>query len=142
MFGKNIDFCKPVEILTVGVSILMNYKEIESLKSLLMHLVMRGCKLKNNDSSVNGKIVGMGFRPYWTNPVDSKIEKLEFNYQDNCGQIMPFNLYDVIGYKVVFQDGEEFEDSQNVTLDMHVFSTQKSRETEPYENVRIFLTGE
>jgi hypothetical protein len=78
----------------------MNYKEIESFKSILLQMVKQGCSIKNDDFSVDGRVAGVGFKPYWTYPTDSKINKLEFNILDNRGRIAPFYLYNIIGCDV------------------------------------------
>lgn len=117
----------------------MNYNEIENLKSVFMHLVKKGCRLKNEKLSIDGRIIGIGFKPYWTNPSDTKIDKLEFNYQNNSGKIEPLYLHNVIGYDVVSHDGGEHENIRNITVDLHVYSEAKNRESEPFEKVRISL---
>lgn len=115
----------------------MNHKDIESLKFTLTNLVRQGCKLTCEAYGVDGRVVGVGFRPFWTNPVDSKIEKLEFNFIDNYGRIMPFYLYNVIGYDVVSRDGPRLDNPKNISLDMHVFSPNKQRDANPHDKIRI-----
>ncbi|MDP4180425.1 MAG: hypothetical protein Q8942_04950 [Bacillota bacterium] len=116
----------------------MNYKEIEALKYTLSNMAMRGARIKNNDFKVDGKIVGVGFKPYWSNPYDTKIEKLELNVLDNNGRILPFNFYHIIGYDIVSYDGKEFRSSDNVSIDIHVYSPVSNR-NENYDKVRVDL---
>ncbi|MCX7708479.1 MAG: hypothetical protein N2484_01370 [Clostridia bacterium] len=117
----------------------MNYREIENLKTVITQLAKKGCRLTSNDYGVNGRIVGIGFKPCWTNPVDSRIERLEFNCQDGSGSIIPFYLYNIIGFDIVSLDGEELDNSKKITLDMYVLSTERIKEMEGFERVRINL---
>jgi len=68
----------------------MNYQEIEKLKAVLTKMMKKGCMLMIPAYGAEGRIVSIGFRPYWTNPGDSKIEKLEINFVDNRGRVVPF----------------------------------------------------
>jgi hypothetical protein len=120
----------------------MNYKEIESFKSILLQMVKQGCSIKNDDFSVDGRVAGVGFKPYWTYPTDSKINKLEFNILDNRGRIAPFYLYNIIGCDVTAQDGVSLDKSKNLKLDIHVFSPSKVRDSEPYDKISIQINME
>lgn len=120
----------------------MSPKEIETLKLALSNMARQGCGIRNETYGVNGKIVGIGFKPYWTSPVDSKIEKLELNILDNYGRIMPFNFYHVIKYDVVSFDGKRLEDSKNISLDIYVYSPDKNRDEESHEKIRLDIIGD
>ncbi len=119
----------------------MNYKDIEFLKSTLTSLVKQGCTLEIPSYGVGGRVVGIGFKPYWTNPVDSKVERLELNFMDNYGRLTPFNFYNVTGYDVVSRDEDKAAGLRNICLDIHVYSPGKSRDEEPSEKVRLNLAG-
>jgi hypothetical protein len=115
----------------------MDYKQIESLKMALINLAKQGSSLKIPLYNIDGRIVGVGFKPYWTSPLDSKIDKLEINYVDRLGRVIPFRFYNIIGYDVISNDGRDYDSMKNVSLDIHVYSPDKSRDEEPYEKVRI-----
>ena len=132
--------CKGLLFMGQGVMPVMNHKEIESLKATLARLVGHGCKMKNDVYGVNGRVVGVGFRPFWTNPADSKIEKLEFNFVDANGRVRPFYLYNVIGYDIVSYDADRLDNSRNISFDIHVYSPNKGRDEEPYDKIRIDIT--
>lgn len=119
----------------------MNYKEIESFKYSLLNLVRKGCQVHIPEYGVRGRIIGVGFKPYWTNPVDSKIEKLEFNILDNHGRLIPFNFFNVIGYNIVSYDGRGIDEADNLSIDIHVYSPNKANEKEPGDKVRVDITS-
>lgn len=118
----------------------MNYKEIDELKSVLTNLMKKGCTFMVPSYRMSGKIVGIGFKPYWTNPGDSKIEKLEINFVDRTGRVIPFDIYNVIGYKVVSLDGKSIDDAKNISLDIHLYSNVKSRNLEECDTLRLEIS--
>ena len=120
----------------------MNYAEIERLKLTLTNFTRRGCGIRLPAYGVEGRVVGIGFKPYWTNPVDSKIDKLELNIMDNYGRVVPFNFNYVTGYDVLSQDGRQFEDSKSVSLDILVYSPDKARQEDSSQKVRLEITVE
>lgn len=120
----------------------MNYKQIENLKLALLSLARQGCRLDIPSHGINGRIIGVGFKPYWTSPVDSKIEKLEINYIDGSDRIVPFSFHNIIGYDVISNDGTGYESMENACMDIHVFSQSKSRDEESIEKVRIEISKE
>jgi len=90
----------------------MNYQEIEKLKAVLTKMMKKGCMLMIPAYGAEGRIVSIGFRPYWTNPGDSKIEKLEINFVDNRGRVVPLCIYSIIGYEIVSFEGRSLEDAK------------------------------
>jgi hypothetical protein len=122
----------------------MNYIDIERLKYALANLVRQGCRIKIPNYGIDGKVVGVGFKPYWTNPYDSKIDKLEFNILDNYGQIFPFYFNYITGYDVLSHDGREFEDSKNINIDIFMYSPNKARarNEESSEKVHIEIISD
>ncbi|NLD45994.1 MAG: hypothetical protein GX660_02180 [Clostridiaceae bacterium] len=113
----------------------MDYKQIEKLKSVMINLSRYGCRLKVPFYGISGRIVGVGFKPFWTSPVDSKIEKLEINFLDDFGKLVPFIFYNIISYDVI--NSEEKGNIKNVSLDIHVCSLNQKRHGDPVEKVRV-----
>ncbi|GAE89649.1 hypothetical protein [Acetivibrio straminisolvens] len=118
----------------------MNYKEIEELKSALTDMMKKGCILTIPAFRTGGRIVSVGFKPYWTNPVDSKIEKIEINLIDSRGRIIPLNIYNIIGYKLAFLDDRNVEDSKNISLDIHSYTNARSRNSEEYDTLHLEIS--
>jgi len=114
-------YCKRDNVKDVSA---MNYREIERLKYTLMNLARKGCELKIPDYGVKGKILGVGFNPYWTNPADSKINKLEFDIIDKSGQIVPVKFNYIMEYNILHHDAERFEDSKGISMDIVIYSPE------------------
>jgi len=115
----------------------MDYKDIEKFKSVMMHLVSKGCNVSIPEYGVYGRLVGVGYKPYWTSPGDNIIKKLELNIANACGQIIQFKLDNVIGYKVVSYDANRPGNPDNLNLEIHFFSPAKTRGTESIDKISI-----
>lgn len=121
----------------------MNYAEIEKLKSILMDMVRHGCSIKIPGQGIEGRVFGVGFRPYWTYLSDSKIDKLEFNIEDSFGRVFPFSFNYVIGYEdITSKEGINREDSKNAILDIIVYSPGKARGNDPCKKIRLEIASE
>jgi len=119
----------------------VNLKEIEVLKSILVQLTKKGCELSDSKIGVYGRIVGVGFKPLWGNPTDSKIDRIEFNYIDTKGAIKQFVIYNIVGYEFVSADGDNLENSHQIALDILIYSPTKTKASEPYDKVHLFLNA-
>ena len=119
----------------------MNYKEIENLKCKLTELLHNSCKIKIPAYGIDGSIIGVGFKPYWTNPIDTRIDKLEFNILDNHGRVIPFNFKYITGYDILPNDDNPNEKFKNFNLDVILFSPNKARGGEVNEKIRIEITS-
>jgi len=78
----------------------MNYQEIEKLKAVLTKMMKR---LYAYDSGLWSRRKNC---KYWIQALldksgDSKIEKLEINFVDNRGRVVPLCIYSIIGYEIV-----------------------------------------
>ena len=45
----------------------MDFREIENLKTFLMERLREGYRMSIDSLGVDGRIISIGFRPYWTN---------------------------------------------------------------------------
>ncbi|MCX7708314.1 MAG: hypothetical protein N2484_00525 [Clostridia bacterium] len=120
----------------------MDYKKIESFKLAILSLAKRGCRIRISSYGIEGRIVGVGFKPYWTVPGDSVIEKLEITYIDQKGRLVPFSFNKIVGYEVISNDGRGYDSMKNACMDIHIFSGKKNRKEEPLEKVRIEISSE
>ncbi|HHV98361.1 MAG TPA: hypothetical protein GXX36_02105 [Clostridiaceae bacterium] len=114
----------------------MNYNEIERLKYTLINLARQGCELKIPAYGIKGRILGVGFNPYWTNPGDSKINKLEFSIIDKNGMIFPVKFNNIMEYKILKNDAERSEDSKNISMDIALY-TPGARDKESSKKIRL-----
>lgn len=117
----------------------MNYREIEEFKSTLMQILKKGCRVKIDTYGIDGKIIGVGFKPYWTNPADSKIDKVEFDILCDNGKIMPFYLQNVIGSHIKAQDGKDLGISRNLCLEIYTYSLSRASDSEPYDKLSLLI---
>lgn len=122
----------------------MNPYEIEKLKSILTQFIMKGCNIqyispKNKSERISGRIVGLGFKPLWPSSTDSKIDKIEFNCLDQKGNLHPFSLYNIIGYEIISYDGDQIEESSRISFDMHIYSSNKAKDKDPFDKIRISI---
>ena len=120
----------------------MDYKKIENLKLALLHLTRQQCRLKVPAYGIDGRMIGVGFRPYWTGPLDSKIEKLEINVAEDNGKIVPFYLHNVLNYEVISNDGRGYDSMKNACLDIHIYSQDQAGEGDSGHKIRLEITGE
>lgn len=120
----------------------MNYAEIERFKFTLTNLIRQGCRISLPAYEVDGRLISVGFKPYWTNTSDWKIDRLEFNIMDSNRRVIPFNFNYVTGYDVLSQDGRRFEDSKSISMDIHVYTPDKTREENSGEKVRLDMSVE
>lgn len=120
----------------------MNYWDIESLKSIMVNIIKQGSLLDIPSFGVGGRVVGVGFKPYWTNLDDSKIEKMELNLIDSIGRVFPFSFYNIVGFDIVSPDSQRMDETGNAYIEIFVFSPNKSREAEPYDKIRVNVTIE
>jgi len=117
----------------------MNYRLIEELKAFFTKAAQKGCIVRIPSHNVKGRIVGVGFKPYWTSPADSKLEKLELNIADPAGRIIPFNFWNVIGYSFVSNDCKSISDSGRTGINIHVYNPFAKKDSEPYDKVLVEL---
>lgn len=122
----------------------MNPRDIEGFKSALMGLLSRGCKVNIPSHGISGRIVGIGFKPYWTGPADSKIEKLELNIFEDSGRLVPFSIFNIIDYKIISRDPEKLDIRQigNLVLEIIFYTPNGSSEEGRGDKVRIELSVE
>jgi hypothetical protein len=117
--------------------ITVDYKAIDELKSEITNLVKDGKFIGISQFRISGKVIGAGFKPYWTSRYDSKIDKLELNILNKSGAIIPFVFNNIVGYEKSLEDLVSENDSSKKYLEIHVFSPNKAREKEPYDKIRL-----
>lgn len=83
----------------------MNFIDIDRLKNLFSELLKKQCTLRSMDLGINGKLIGIGYRPYWTSRQDTKIETLELNFLDSKGIMVPIILRNVVNYELLPKEG-------------------------------------
>lgn len=117
----------------------MNYNQIEKLKSTMINISKNGSRLRIPSCGISGRIVGVGFKPFWTSPADSKIEKLEINFVDDFGNLVPFRFFNIVDYDVVDREDRGKDKIKSISLDIHVCSFNQTINRETVEKVRLEL---
>lgn len=59
------------------------------------------------DLGIEGKLIAIGYKPYWTNRQDSKIETLELNFLSSNGIMVPIILRNVVNYELYPKEGKK-----------------------------------
>lgn len=77
----------------------MDYMDINRLKNLFSDMLKNQHTLKSMELGIEGKLIAVGYKPYWTNRQDSKIETLELNFLSG-GIMVPIVLRNVVNYEL------------------------------------------
>ncbi len=84
----------------------MDYMDIDRLKNLFSDMLRNQYTLRSMDLGIDGKLIAVGYKPYWTNRQDSKIEALELNFYNNQGIMVPIILRNVVNYELYPKEGK------------------------------------
>ncbi len=115
----------------------MNPEQIERFKSLLTLTMRRGCEIQIPSHGFGGKIISIGFKPFWTHPMDTKISGLNLDCLDKRGAIKTYVLHDIVGYEIVSHDGADIMSSKTFSMDVYVFVASKAYSQDPYDKIRM-----
>ncbi len=85
----------------------MDYMDIDRLKNLFSDMLRNQWTLRSMDLGIEGKLIGIGYKPYWTNRQDSKIETLELNFLGSRGVMVPIILKNVVDYELYPKEGKK-----------------------------------
>ena len=85
----------------------MDYMEIDKLKDLFSDMLRKQNILRSMDLGIEGRLIAVGYKPYWTNRQDSKIETLELNFQNSNGAMIPIILRNVVNYELLPKEGRK-----------------------------------
>ena len=61
--------------------------------------------VRSIDLGIDGKLMAVGYKPYWTSRQDSKIEKLELNFLSSRGIMVPLILNNIVDYELLPKEG-------------------------------------
>ncbi len=85
----------------------MDYMDIDRLKNLFSDMLRNQHTLRSMDLGVDGKLMAVGYKPYWTSRQDSKIETLELNFLSSKGVMVPIILRNVVNYELYPKEGRK-----------------------------------
>ncbi|MDF2986351.1 MAG: hypothetical protein K0R50_1861 [Eubacterium sp.] len=78
--------------------------------------------LRSMDLGIDGKLIAIGYKPYWTNRQDSKIETLELNFLSNKGIMVPIILRNVVNYELYPKEGRRNKKYRVNTIELMMLS--------------------
>jgi hypothetical protein len=85
----------------------LDYMDIDRLKNLFSDMLRNQLTLRSMDLGIDGKLIAVGYKPYWTSRQDSKIETLELNFLNNKGIMVPIILRNVVNYEFYPKEGRK-----------------------------------
>ncbi|MHB8065542.1 MAG: hypothetical protein ACYDG2_23490 [Ruminiclostridium sp.] len=106
----------------------MNYKEIDILKSIFSNMLKNQNTLRSIDFGIDGKLIAIGYNPYWTSRYDSKIEKLELNFLSSRGVMVPLVLKNIVDFEIYPKEGRRNKKYRINNIELIILS--------PYMNPR------
>lgn len=78
--------------------------------------------LRSIDLGIDGKLIAIGYKPYWTNKNDSKIEKLELNFLSSRGIMVPLILNNIVDYELYPKEGKRNKKYRINTIELMILS--------------------
>jgi hypothetical protein len=54
---------------------------------------------------IEGKLIAIGYNPFWTSRKDTKIDKLELSFLGNNGRMVPLVLNNVVNFELYPKEG-------------------------------------
>ncbi len=78
----------------------MDFMEIDKLKGLFSDMLRKQYVIRSVDLGIEGRLIAVGYKPYWTSRQDSKIETLELNFLSSNSAMVPIILRNVVNYEL------------------------------------------
>ncbi len=85
----------------------MDYMDIDRLKNIFSDMLRNQYTLRSMELGIDGKLMAVGYKPYWTSRQDSKIETLELNFLSSKGVMVPIILRNVVNYELYPKEGRK-----------------------------------
>ena len=100
----------------------MNYKEIDMLKSIFSNMLKNQNTIRSIDLGIDGRLIAIGYNPYWTSQFDSKIEKLELNFLSSRGIMVPLILRNIVDFELYPKEGRRNKKYRINTIELMMLS--------------------
>ncbi len=115
----------------------MNYIEIDKLKSIFSNLQKDQNTIRSIDYGIDGKILAIGYNPYWTTRYDSKIVKLELNFLNKNGAMVPLVFQNIVDYKIYPKEVKKNRKNSKINeIELILLSLERNKKEE-YNKVRL-----
>jgi hypothetical protein len=85
----------------------LDYMDIDRLKNIFSDMLRNQYTLRSMELGIDGKLMAVGYKPYWTSRQDSKIETLELNFLSSKGVMVPIILRNVVSYELYPKEGRK-----------------------------------
>jgi hypothetical protein len=119
----------------------LNYIEIDKLKNIFSNIQKDQNTIRCVEYGIDGKLLAIGYNPYWTTRYDSKIVKLELNFLSNNGKMVPLILQNIVDYNIVYlkdvkKDVKKSKNNKINEIELILLSVERN-EKEEYKKVRF-----
>lgn len=121
----------------------MNYNEINRLKNVFSHLSMGQNIVRNLDYGIDGRIVAIGYHPYWTGQNDTKIEKLELSFLSDSGVLVPLLLKNIVDFNILPKENRRSRKYRMTAIELTIFNEDMRQlintknEKDIYEKIKL-----
>ncbi len=117
----------------------LNYVEIDRLKRIFSEMLKNQNTLRSMDLGIDGKLIAVGYKPFWTSRSDSKIETLELNFLNSRGLMSPIILRNIVNYELYPKEGKRNKKYRANMIEFMVLSPfmMMRNNKEIYDRVRI-----
>ncbi len=78
--------------------------------------------IRSIDLGIDGKLIAIGYNPYWTSQYDSKIEKLELNFLSSRGIMVPLILRNIVDFELYPKEGRRNKKYRINTIELMILS--------------------
>jgi len=92
--------------------------------------------LRSIDFGIDGKLIAIGYSPYWTSQYDSKIEKLELNFLSSKGIMVPLILKNIVDFEIYPKDGRRNKNYRINTIELMILSPYMNPKNVNPKNVK------
>ncbi len=95
--------------------------------------------LRSIELGINGKLIAIGYNPYWTSHLDSKIEKLELSILNSRGIMVPLVLKNVVDFEIYPKEGRRNKKYRINTIELMILSpyTYPKNQKDIYDRVKF-----
>ena len=115
----------------------MNYKEIDMLKSVFSDILKNQNTLRSTDLGLDGKLMAIGYNPFWTNRYDSKIDKLELSFLSSRGIMVPLILKNIVDFELYPKEGRRNRRYRINTIELMILSLYNNPTRDIYDKVKF-----
>lgn len=117
----------------------MNYVEIDKLKGLFSEMLRSQNTLRSMELGIDGKLIAVGYKPFWTSRNDSKIEALELDFLSNKGFVVPIILRNIVDYELYPKEGKRNRKYRANMIEFMILSPYMlaRNEKEVYDKIKL-----